>query len=255
MDFFLGSTALLYIFQEVSLRLSTLVSLILCRMHGIFEEFFVVLSGFPFLLPHHLTILFQLVRIVVLRIAGKELAAFAFCLFHDFRSQFARQLTGLAQNHIPDIIGNHSPAFLTLFHLDDIHHSQVLHILAEGSNQAGITNPRPYVSHLIEQLDQQFILCHERQVTFSLVFIDRFQIRFQIGHQTTHHTARKSRSDQQGVHQTVFRTDIQSQEVVHKFLNHGAYLHVSLHVDFRHFEACILQHGLHADYVCMSGSP
>ena len=194
--FFLRFTAFLHIFQEISFSLSTLVGLILSRMHSIFEEFFIVLTGFPFLFPHHLTIFIQLVRIIILRITCKEFTSFTFSLFHNFRSQLAGQLSCLTQNHIPDIIGNHTPAFLTFFHLDNIHHSQILYILAKRSNQTRITYTRPYICHFIKQLNKQFILSHKRQITFCLIFIDRLQIGFQIGHQATHHTTWKSRTDQ-----------------------------------------------------------
>ena len=255
MDLFLGFTAFLHIFQEVSFCLSTLIGFILSRMHGIFKELFIILSGFPFLFPHHLTVFFQLIRIVVLWVACEELTAFTFSFFHNFRSQFARQLSGFSQNHVPDIVGNHSPAFLAFFQLNDIHHGQVLHILAERSYQTRIPHTRPYVCYLIKQFNQQFILSHERQIAFCLILVDRFQVSIQIGHQATHHTTRKSRSNQQRVHQTVFRTDIQSQEIIHKFLNQGTYLHIGLHIDFRHLEAGVLQHGLYTDHVCMSGTP
>ena len=224
-------------------------------MHSIFEEFFVVLSHFPFVLFHQFAIFVEGIGIVILRITFKELTAFTFCLFNDFGSKFARQTSGFTQNHIPDIIGNHSPTFFSFFHCHHVHHGEVLHVLAERSHQWRITDTRPYVSYFIKELDEQLVLRHKRQIVFCLIFIDRFQIGFEIGHQTTHHTAGKSGSNQQGVHQAVFRADIQAEEVVHKFLNHAAHFHVGFHIDFGHLISGVFQHCLHAKQVSVTCSP
>ena len=225
------------------------------RVHGVFEELFVVLAQFPLVLLHQLAVLVQSIGIVVLRIAGEELVSFAFGLLYDFGSQLTRQLTCLAQQHIPNVIGNHTPAFLAFLHSNDVHHGKVLDVLAERSHQRGITHARPNICHFVEQLDEQFILLHEGQVAFCLVFVDGLQIGFQVCHQTAHHATRQSGTNQQGVHQAVARADVQAKEVVHKLLDECAYLHICLHIDFGHLEACILQHGLHTEQVGMSRTP
>ena len=69
------------------------------------------------------------------------------------------------------------------------------------------------------------------------------------------HTAGKSGSNQQRVHQTVFRADIQAEEVVHKFLNHAAHFHVGFHIDFGHLISGVFQHRLHTKQVSMACSP
>ena len=165
-------------------------------MHGIFEELFVILAYVPFILLHQLTVFVETVRIVILRIPFKEFTAFTLRLFNNFRSEFTRQTSGFTQNHIPNIVGNHSPALFAFLHRHHVHHGQILHILTEWCNQRRITDTRPYVSHFIKQLNKKLILCHKRQITFCLVFIDRFKIGFKVSHQTPHHTARQSGSNQ-----------------------------------------------------------
>ena len=75
------------------------------------------------------------------------------------------------------------------------------------------------------------------------------------GHQRTHHAARQTRTDEQGVHQTVARRDVQAQEVIHELLDEGTHFHVGLHVDFGHLIAGVLQHGLHAEQIGMTRTP
>ena len=174
--------ALLHISQEVFFCLAALVGLVLCRVHGIFKEFLIVFPKFPFVLFHQLAILVKGIGIVVLRVAVEEFTSFTFSFFHNFRCKLTRQFTGLAQQHIPNIIGNHTPTFFALLHGHYVHHGKVLHILAERSHQRWIAHTRPYVGHFIEEFDEQFILLHKRQVTFCLVLIDRFQIGFQVRH-------------------------------------------------------------------------
>ena len=161
----------------------------------------------------------------------------------------------LTKNHIPNIVGDHAPTLLAFLHLHHVHQRQILHILAERRHQWRIPDAGPYVSHLVEQLNQQLILRHERQVVLHLILIDGLQVFLQVGHQTPHHTSRKPRTNQQRVHQAVTRTDIQAQEIVHELLDHRAYLHVSLHINLRNLEARILQHRLHGQQVGMPGSP
>ena len=248
-------TAFFNISQEIFFRLTAFICLILCRMHGIFKEFLFVLAKFPFILFHHLAVLVQRVRIVVLRISGEEFTSFTFSLFYQFGSQRTRQLTCLAQQHIPDVIGNHPPTFLTFLHSDDIHHGKVLNILAERGHQRWITHTGPNVCHFVEQLDKQLVLRHKRQITFCLILIDRFQIGLQVSHQATHHTTRKSRTYQQGIHQAISRADVKSEEVIHKLLNKSTDFHIGFHIDFRHLETGVFQHSLYTEQVSMSRTP
>ena len=151
-------------------------------MHGVLEEFLVIFAHFPLIFFHQLAVLVERIRIVVLRISFEEFATFALGLFDDFGSKFARQTSGFPQNHIPNIIGNHSPTVFAFLHSHHIHHGKVLHILAERSHQRRITDTRPYIGNFVEQLNQKLVLRHKRQIMLCLIFVDRFQIRFEVCH-------------------------------------------------------------------------
>ena len=224
-------------------------------MHGILKEFLIILSEFPLVFFHQLAVLIKRIGIIVLRVAVEEFTSLTFRLFHDFGRKLTRQFTGFAQQHIPNIVGYHAPTFLAFLHSHHVHHGQVLYILAERGYQRRVTYTRPYVSHFVEEFNQQFVLLHKRQVTFSLILVDRFQIGLQVRHQAAHHAARKSRTNQQRVHQTVLRADVQAEEIIHKLLYQGANLHVGFHIDLRYLETGVFQHGLHAKQVGMSGTP
>ena len=224
-------------------------------MHGVFKELFIIFAKFPLVFLHQLAVLVECIGIVVLRIAVEELTSFAFRLFNEFGSEFARQLACLTQQHVPNIVGYHAPTFFSFLHGHDVHHGKVLDVLTERSHQRWITHARPYVCHFVEEFDKQFVLLHKRQVAFGLVLVDRFQIGFQVRHQTSHHAARKSRTNQQRVHQAVLRADVQTEEIIHKLLYKCTYFHVRFHIDFGYLETGILQHGLHAEQVGMSRTP
>ena len=98
-------------------------------MHAVLEQLFQIFAQFPSLFLHLLLVVFQVIGIVALRIVGLELASFSLCHVLQFLSYGAGQLSALAKNHVPDVVGNHAPAFLALFHLNDVHQRQVLHIL------------------------------------------------------------------------------------------------------------------------------
>ena len=224
-------------------------------MHSVLEEFLVVFANFPVFLVHELAIFVKRVRIVLLRVALEELASLFLCLLNDLRRERSRQASGFAKDHIPDIVGDHAPTLFALFHLHHVHQGEILDILAEGGYQWRITDTWPNVSDLVEQFDQQLILSHQRLVVLDVALVDAFQVLFQVGHQASHHTTRQSRSDQQGIHQPVFRADVKSKEVVDELLNQASYFHVSRHVDFRYLESGVFQHGLYGEQVSMACSP
>ena len=213
------------------------------------------MSRVPAFFGHHLAVFVQFVRIVGLRVGVGELPSLRFGQCLQFRCHFARQASGLAQNHVPDVVGNHAPAFFAFLHLDDVHQGQVFHILAERSHEAGVSHLGPDVGHFVEQLDEQFVLRQFGLPVFGLPFVERLQVGLQVGHERTHHAARQSRGDKQGVVDAVERIAVESEEVVHHFLYLRAYLHVGRHIDFFHLEACVFQHGLHGQDVGVSRTP
>ena len=246
-------------FSDVSLefhfRFTGTISLILCWVHSVLEELLVVFTNFPVFLVHELAIFVERVRIVLLRITLEELASLFLSLLDNLRRERSRQASGFAEDHIPNIVGDHAPTLFALFHLHHVHQGEILDILAEGGYQWRITNTWPNVSDLVEQFDQQLILSHQRLVVLDVALVDAFQVLFQVGHQASHHTTRQSRSDQQGIHQPVFRADVKSKEVVDELLNQASYFHVSRHVDFRYLESGVFQHGLYGEQVSVASSP
>ena len=90
-------------------------------MHGVFEEFFLVLANFPLFLVHQLAVLIQRVRVIVLRITFEELTSLGLRLLDNLGSQRTWESSGFSKDHIPDIIGDHAPAGFPLLHLHDVH--------------------------------------------------------------------------------------------------------------------------------------
>ena len=224
-------------------------------MHGVLEEFLKVLAKFPTLLLHLLLVILQVIGVVVLGIACLELTPLLLGHSNDFGCYRTRQLTALAQDHVPDVVGYHAPALLALLHLDDIHQSQVLDILAEGSNETGITHLGPYVSHLVEEFHEQLVGGQFGLTVLLLPLVQALEVVLQVGHQRTHHATGQTGLNQQGVVDVVLCRNVVTEEVVIHLLNQGTCLHVGLHVDFLHLESGILQHLLHGDDVGMTGTP
>ncbi len=241
--------------KELDLRLSRTVCLILRRVHGVFKQLLVVFSYLPMLFVHHLTVLVERVGIVVLRVAGEELASFGFRFLDNLGSKLSGQSASLSEDHVPYIVGNHAPTLLALLHLHHVHQREVLHILAERCYKWRITDARPYIRHLVEQLYQQLVLRHQRLVVLYIALVYCLEVLVEVCHKATHHTARKSRTYQERIHQSVSRTDIQTQKVVHELLYHAAHFHVGFHVYLRHAVTGILQHCLHCQEVGMPCSP
>ena len=224
-------------------------------MHGEFEEFFVVLTEIPTVLLHFLAELVELVGEVRLWVLCLKLTTLFLGHLHELRRNGARQLTSLAENHVPDGVGNHAPTLLALFHLHHVHQGEVLHILGEWSYQAGITHLWPYVSHFVEELDEQVVGSQLRLTVLHLPLVQRLEVVLQVGHQRTHHAAWKTWLHEQRVVDVVEVGDIVAEEVIAHLLNLSAHLHVGSHVDFLHLEASVLQHLLHGDDVSVTSTP
>ena len=83
-------------------------------MHRKLEKLLVVLTAVPAFFLHDLTELVQFVRECVLRVSGIEFKSFFLRESHDLRSQLARKLTHLAEDHVPCILIDSCPARLSL---------------------------------------------------------------------------------------------------------------------------------------------
>ena len=90
----LFSFSLGYVGFEFHFGLSRTVGFVLCRVHGVFEQFFVVFACFPLFFVHQLAILVECVRIVVLRVPFEEFASFGFRFLDNFGSQRTWQTSG-----------------------------------------------------------------------------------------------------------------------------------------------------------------
>ena len=224
-------------------------------MHGVFKEFLFVFAYRPSVGTHLLAVDIEVVGIVELGVGGHELTALLCSDGNDFGVDVSGKLTGLAENHVPDVVGNHGPPPTALLHLHDIGEGKVLHILTEGGNECGISHLRPYVGHLIEEFHKELVGGEFGLTVLLLPFVQACQVVLKVGHQRPHHASGQSGLDEQRIVQVVEGGDIVSEEVVAHFLNEGACLHVCLHVDFLHLETGILEHLLHGNDIGVSGSP
>ena len=249
------SLALCEVFLKVSLCLSALVSLILLRVHSIFEEFLVVFSKIPSLFFHLLAIYIEVVGIVFLRVIGLELTSFRLCHIHEHLVHRSCEFARLAENHVPYIVGYERPALLSFLHLHDIHQCEVLDILGERCHEARVTHLGPDVRHFVEELDEELVGGQFGLIVFHLPFVQRPEVVLKVSHERSHHASGQSRLDEERVVEVVLRGDIVAEEVVHHLLNLCTHLHVSLHIDVLDLESCILEHLLHCDDVSVSGAP
>ena len=224
-------------------------------MHGVFEELLVVLTERPTVGFHLGAEFVEAVGCIGLRVFGLELTALTLGKLNEFGSNGSGQLARLAENHIPDVVGDEAPALLALLHLHDVHKGEVLDILAEWGHEAGIAYARPYVCYFIEQLDEQVVGGELGLTVLFLPAVEALEILLEVGHQRTHHAAGKTWLDEQRVVEVVESGDIVAEEVVHHLLNLGTHFHISLHVDVLHLEACILEHFLYGDDVGVAGAP
>ena len=166
-------------------------------MHSEFEKFFIIFTIFPTVFVHFLAIGIKGIRIVALRVFIGELQTLALGQFNDFRSQFTRKLTALAENHIPCIVVNHCPTLFTLHTLHHIHQGHILHILAKWSNQRRIAELRPYIFHFFEKHHYKVVKQHWfLALSFQYEIYTRMHA-LQVGHHRTHHTTRKTATEQQ----------------------------------------------------------
>ena len=224
-------------------------------MHCIFEEFLFIRAGIPACLLHLAAELVQAVRIILLRVIGKELASLRGCKSLDFRIDFARKLARLSEYHIPDIVANHAPALLALFHLDDIHQSKVLDILGERCHKSRITHFRPYISDFVKELYEQLVGCECRLSVLCLPFVELGKVVLEVSHKRTHHTTRQTRLDKQGVVDAVEVRTVVAKKIVKHCLDLRAHFHISFHIDFLDLESGILEHFLYGNHIGVTGSP
>ncbi len=153
----LSILSLLKVSEEVLLSLAALVVTILLRMHGEFEEFLIVLTIIPTILVHLLAEVVESRFKQRVRIDIRELTALLLGKFLQFRSDLTWHLTTLTEDHTPHIVVHHHETALALLHGEEVHQSDVLCILRERSHEWWITDTRPYISHLVEELDEQIV--------------------------------------------------------------------------------------------------
>ena len=224
-------------------------------MHGEFQKFLVVLTAIPTILFHLLDEAVELVGIVRLRVFGAEFVALFFGQSHNFGCQFAGQLTALAEDHAPDGVVHHRIAGFVHRFGEEIHQSNVLHILAEGRNEGRITHTRPHISHFVEEFHQEGVF---REGFFTLLLavgVDGFAHTGQIGHHRAHHSAGQTATEQERRHEFVAGIDEIAQPLVDELLREFARLHVGVHIDLGHVETGVLEHALHRDHVGMHLTP
>ena len=241
--------------EEALLGGTALVVAILRLVHSKLKEFFVVFSAVPTILFHFFDEARQFVGIITLRVGIRKLKALLLGQFYDFGSHFARKFTALAENHTPDAVVHHRIAGLAHGFGEKIHEGNVLHVLREGSHEGRITHTGPYIGHLVEETNEQGILAERFFALGRAIVVDSGHHTREVGHHRTHHTARQTATEEQRRHQFVSAVHEVAEEVVDKFLRQLAGFHVSLHIDFGHVEACVLQHRLHRDYVGMYLTP
>ena len=124
-------------------------------MHCEFEEFLLILSLVPAFVFHHLAEFRKFVRIHVLRIAGIEFHSLLFRKVNDFRREFSRELAHPAQNHVPCVLVNGSPSWLSIENIEEVHEGGVLYVLAERCHQRRIAESWPYILDFIEKLHHE----------------------------------------------------------------------------------------------------
>ena len=149
----------------------------------------------------------------------------------------------------------HRPAFFAFYLLHEVHQCHVLDILTEGRHQGRVTQLGPYVLHFVKQHHKQVVQAQLGLVLALQDHVDAGVHALQVGHHGAHHAARQAALQQEGRHVLVGRIHEVAQEVVDELLCHGACLHVGFHVDLRHLETGILQHGLHGDDIGMHLAP
>ena len=224
-------------------------------MHGVLEKFLIVRTQFPTLFFHLLAIVVEVVWVVLLRVCIEELASFCLCHLHKFWSNRSRQTTCLTKNHIPNGVGNHRPTLLAFLHLNHIHQCEVLHVLAEWSDEAWITHLWPNVCHFVEKLYKDFVGCEFLLSVLYLPLVEGNKVFLKVCHQRTHHTAWKTWLHKQRVVDTVEFWTIVTKEVIHHFFNLSSNFHVGFHIDFLHLKTCIFKHFLNCYDVSMSRTP
>ena len=167
-------------------------------MHSQLPQLFVVLTVLPSVLVHLLAEIVEGIGIEGVWIGIGELATLFLGQFNQFRGNLSRNLTALAENHTPHRVVHHHEAALALFHCEEVHQGDVLHILAERCYQWGIAYARPYIFYFVEQFHEHIVGCQFFVAALLADIVDGTHDTAQVGHHRTHHATRQTASQQQG---------------------------------------------------------
>ena len=193
----LGILSLLDVSEQLLLSLTALEGTILLGVHSQLEEFLVVLSVVPAILIHLLLEAIKRIGDKGMWIGIGKLTTLLLSQFDEFRSDSARHLAALAENHTPDGVVHHHIATLALLHSQQVHQGYVLGVLRERCHQWGITYAGPYILYLVKQLHQHVI---HRECGLALLLtqlVNHGLDRTEVGHHRTHHTTRQTTAQQE----------------------------------------------------------
>ena len=98
-----------------------LIITVLAIVHGQFEKLLVILSIFPAIFIHFLSIFIQSIRIIQLRVGINKFISFRFRQLYNLRSELTRKTSTFTQNHIPSVVIYHCPAIFSFYLLHKIH--------------------------------------------------------------------------------------------------------------------------------------
>ena len=193
----LGILGGLQVCQEVFLGLSALIVAILLGVHGQLKQLFVVLTIFPAVLVHLLAEVVERVGQQRVRVCICKFATLLLGQRHQFGIDGTGYLATLAEDHTPHGLVHHHKPSLALLDGEEVHQRDVLHILAERSNQWRIAHARPHVFHFAEEFHEHVV---HRQLLLALLLaqvVDGLANTAQVGHHTAHHAAGQTAAEQQ----------------------------------------------------------
>ena len=98
-------------------------------MHSQLEEFLIVGTILPTVLIHLLAEAVEGILEEGVRISIRKLEIFLLSQFDELRSDGARHLTTLTENHTPDGVVHHHVTPLALLHREEVHQGDVLRVL------------------------------------------------------------------------------------------------------------------------------
>ena len=132
-----------------------------------------------------------------MRIDVGKLIAFLFGQLLQLGSDLAWHLTAAAEDHAPHGIVHIDITALALLHREQVHQRDVLGILREWCHQWWIAHTRPYVSNLVEELDEQIVDTQFGLALLLAQIVDGAADAAQVAHHRTHHTAGESAAQQE----------------------------------------------------------